>query len=270
MKTELLIAVSDIHCGSDVGLAPPETKTEKGNVIGFGDNHHQSWMWDRWMEGVKEVKAIIGKSRKESVGLLVNGDATEGSHHRNEAALIAADILVHTKMAHDCLKPFANLCGNVFVTKGTECHTRDMENELARLIGAVGKTARAKWLLQINGCLVDAAHHMTVSGRAYLEASAMSILMGNARINYLRSKHPVPSVYLRAHRHCGGHYSDNDGLFAVTGAWQFLTRHGEKVVTDSIPRPSILVLDWRGRRTGALPAVHSITFNPPKHEAQTV
>jgi hypothetical protein len=52
-------------------------------------------------------------------------------------------------------------------------------------------------------------------------------------------------------------------MLAVTGGWQFLTRHGKKVVPDAIPRPSIIVLDWRGLEEGTLPHVHNFTFNPP-------
>lgn len=263
MKIETLVIVSDIHCGSDVGLAPPETKTKSGNIIGFGDNHHQAWLWDNWLAAIPQVKAIIGKS---SAALLVNGDATEGVHHRNESTLVAAAIETHTEMAVECLKPFKKLCRKVFVTAGTECHTLNMETVLAQKLGAVDDKAKDKWLFRVNGCLVDAAHHMTTTARSYLEASAMSILMGNARVNYLRAGHEVPKVFLRAHRHCGGHYSDGQGLFGVTGAWQMLTRHGYKVVTDSIPRPSVMVLDWRGKLAGELPTVHQIMFNPPPHE----
>ena len=264
MNTELLVVVSDIHCGSEVGLAPPCTKTRAGNHVGFGENIHQEWLWNKWCEGIKEVQSIIGK--RKDAALLVNGDATEGSHHRNESELIAADITTHTEMARECLFPIARMCQKSYLTKGTECHTREMETELARLLGAETRKAKDKWHIRINDCLVDAAHHMTTTSRAYLEASAMSILMGNARTNYVRSGHEVPKVYLRAHRHCGGFYSDGAGMFAVTGAWQFLTRHGHKVVTDSIPRPSMIVLDWRGKRPGALPATHAITFNPPQEE----
>jgi hypothetical protein len=107
---------------------------------------------------------------------------------------------------------------------------------------------------------------MTTTSRAYLEASAMSILMGNARNNSIRSGHRVADIYLRGHRHCGGFYTDNAGMFGVTGGWQFLTRHGHKVVTDSIPRPSILILDFRGKKPGELPIHQSITFNPPQDE----
>jgi len=260
-KTELLVVVSDTHCGSVVGLAPPETKTEHGNMIGFGDNVHQEWLWENWLKTAKEAKEIIGKSK---AAMLINGDATEGVHHRNEAEIVAAAILTHTKMAIECLKPFLKMCGKRFVVAGTECHTRDMETFLANEIGAVESKAKDKWLFEINGCLIDAAHHMTTTSRAHLEAGAMSIMMGNARNNAVRSGHRVPSVFLRAHRHCGGYFSDGAGLWGVTGAWQFLTRHGFKVVTDSIPRPTALILDWRGKKSGALPHVHEIVCTPPQ------
>jgi len=260
---KILVIVSDLHCGSVVGLAPPETKTASGNVIGFGENHHQAWLWDRWTTSIKAAKDIVG--RDEAI-LLVNGDATEGVHHRNEAEIVAAKIETHIQMAEECLQPLLKLCSRRIVTAGTECHTRDMETLLAQRIGAEAGKAKDKWLFEINGCLIDAAHHMTTTGRAYLEASAMSILMGNARLNYLRSGHRVPQVFCRAHRHCGGHFSDGQGLFAVTGAWQGLTRHGYKVVTDSIPRPTVLVLDWRKKKRGELPLVHEIISDPPEHE----
>lgn len=98
----------------------------------------------------------------------------------------------------------------------------------------------------------------------------MSILMGNARINCIRAGHEVPQVFLRAHRHCGGVFSDGGGMFGVTGAWQLLTRHGFKVVPDSIPRPSILILDWRGKKSGELPTPHHIFFNPPQHHVTEI
>lgn len=219
------------------------------------------------MNGVQKVREI---AKGEKMALLLNGDACEGVHHKNNAELVAAKIEEHIRMTEECLAPLLVSADKRFVVKGTECHTRDIESLLADRIGAETKKAKDKWHICINGCAVDAAHHMGTSSRAYLEASLMSIQMGNARLNYLRAGHPVPKVFLRGHRHCGGYYSDGQGLFAVTGGWQFLTRHGHKVVTDSIPRPSMLVLDWRDKPEGALPYVHDITFNPPPHEQTAI
>jgi hypothetical protein len=266
MKIQLLGVVSDLHCGSNVGLCPPEVETEAGNKVSHGDNLHQKWLWEMWQEGIGRFKKIVGKS---PVALMVNGDATEGAHHRNEKDLVLAMDL-HTGIAVECLRPLTKLCAKVFVTKGTECHTLDMENVLADKLGAESGRAHDKWLLEMGGCLIDAAHHMTTTSRAHLEAGAMSILMSNAALNYARSKQRIPNIFLRAHRHCGGWYSDGSGMFVVTGAWQMLTRHGHKVVTDSIPRPSIMILDWRGRPEGSLPQIHEIKFAPPQHEIHKV
>ncbi len=262
MSAKLLCVVSDLHCGSDVALCPPEIKSEKGNVTSFGDNRHHAWLWDNWRNGADRVRTIAGK---DPIALLINGDAIEGVHHRNNKDLVAQDMERHIAMTRECLKQY-DFCRERYVVAGTECHTQGLESLLAKEIKAKTAKAKDKWLIEMHGCLVDAAHHMGTTSRAYLEASLMSIHMGNARVNYERSGHRVPKVFLRGHRHCGGHYCDGSGLFAVTGAWQFLTRHGFKVVTDSIPRPNVLVLDWRNKERGELPSVHESFFTPPQDE----
>ena len=71
-------------------------------------------------------------------------------------------------------------------------------------------------------------------------------------------------MFLRGHRHCGGVFNDGAGIWGVTGAWQMLTRHGFKVVPDSIPSPTALVLDWRDKKSGELPTPIEIKFRNPQ------
>lgn len=262
MNNKLLVVVSDLHCGSTVGLMHPDAETSDGNTIGFGKNYHQQWLWEKWTEAGKLVEGIAGN---DPYVLLVNGDATEGIHHKSPE-VVAQLIDDHCRIAAKCLGDLAGEASAVLVTKGTECHTHNIENYLAKLIGAKGGTARDQWNFRIHGCRINAAHHMPTSARAYLEASAMSIVLGNARLNCLRAGQEPAKVFLRAHRHCGGWYSDGSAMIASTGGWQFLTRFGHKAVTDSVPRPSVLVLDWRGCDEGSLPRIHDLTFNPPAPE----
>jgi len=257
----LLAVVSDLHCGSEWGLAPREFKLRGGNVVTIGDNLCQQWMADEWDKGIARVKQI---SDGEPIALLVNGDATEGVHHRNNKELIAAEMDRHIEMAKTCLAPLVKMARKTFIVKGTECHTQDLETILAMDIKAEGGEARDKWLIDIHGCLVDATHHMPVTGRVHLEASALSIVMTNARSGASRCGYRLPNVFLRAHRHCGGKYDDGTSLIGVTGGWQFITRHGHKVVPDAIPSPTILVLDWRTKQPGELPLVHEIKSIPPQ------
>jgi len=254
------VVISDLHCGSDVGLMPEVWENDVGNEIKA--NPYQRWLsenfhytWGRVLEYLDGYPFI----------LTVNGDAIEGIHHRS-TEMVSQKWEEHLDIAIRCIKPYSDLAEKIYITKGTECHTQSLEDALARELGA--SEARNKWLYEVNGCLVDAAHHMTTSSRAANEASAYSIQMTNARVNYQRVGHRVPSVFLRAHRHAPGVWSDCYGTWVVTGAWQLLTRFGYKAVTDSIPTPTIAVLDWSYSLPGELPIVHQFHAIPPQSEIE--
>lgn len=259
-QPQLVIVVSDLHCGSHVGLSHPEAELESGNTIGIGNNVLQQWLWACWEDGTKRAMDYCGK---DPFGLVVNGDATEGVHHGG-AQIVAQKIEEHAAIAGLCLAPMAERAEKTYVVKGTECHTRDIENLLAANLGAEGGKAKDKWLIEVHGTLCDFAHHVGVTSRRYLEASGLSIAMGNARQNYLDAGHRAPRVFMRGHRHCGGWYTSGHAAIGVTGGFQMLTRHGHKVVTDSIPHPSIIVLDWRGLPKDSIPNAKLIKFDPPQ------
>jgi hypothetical protein len=250
------VVVSDLHVGSSVGLWPCGFETSYGNSIGIGSNLHQRWLWDCWQAATKAAVSHFGA---DPWVLIVNGDCIEGRHHGSQE-LVAEKNKDHSDAAVAALHPLATRAVSSHFVAGTQCHTGDWEEYIAQQ--CAGQYEGDKALLDIHGSLVDVAHHMPTTSRAYLEAGAMSIVMGNARLNYARSGQKLPRVFIRAHRHCGGYYSDNHALFLVNGAWQMLTRHGHKVVGDSICRPSLTILDWRGLPQGSLPGVKVLTYEP--------
>lgn len=264
-----LLQVSDLHVGSDVGLCPPEFRLEKGNIVTFGDNYHQQWLWEKYRNDVfPRAMRIIGD---DPFVLLVNGDVTEGIHHGGKETL--ADTLeIHAENAKAVLDPLCELADIVLFTFGTRCHTHTVENMLAKHYGKTPETsmAKQKWLFDMHGVLIDAAHHMGVTKRAYLEGSSLSIEMGNARLNYARSQHRIPMLFMRGHRHTHGVYSDGRARAACTGAWQMLTSHGHQVVTDSIPAPSMIVHDFSKTEFGTLPTITEILARPPETQALVV
>jgi hypothetical protein len=262
MSAKLLVTFSDIHCGSTVALSHPEAKQTSGNVIGHGSNLLHAWLWENWLATIAKVGEYCGGD--EAI-ICANGDLVEGNHHRTHE-ITALSVEEHANNAILCLEPWKSIASRWIITEGTECHTQRIEHYIA---GQLDTKAKAKWLWEQNGCLIDAAHHISATSRAYLEASLLSIAMGNARLNYARSSHRVPSIFLRAHRHCHGHYSDGRGMIGIAGAWQFLTRHGQKVVTDAIPAPSVLVHDWRGCAHGELPIVKEFLVTPPQDEIES-
>jgi hypothetical protein len=255
------VVVSDLHCGSVVGLWPDNHKTESGNIVALGNNLHQQWLWDCWNDKDQKIADHFGK---DPFVLIVNGDCIEGRHH-GSSEVVASLNYDHALAAIECLLPLAQKASAVYMTAGTECHVGDWEKMIAKNINA--KWLGDKGLLELNGTLIDIAHHMPTSARAYLEAGAMSITMGNARQNYARVGHRVPKVYLRGHRHVGGVFNDGSGVFMVTPAWQMLTRYGHKVVGDSICRPGFGILDWRGCGKNELPATKLVNYEPSQATA---
>lgn len=261
-RAEVGIVLSDIHCGSIFGLMPPTFEVDAGNFITHGNNYCQIWLWQKWEEFWAEAMDIL---RGDSFNLFLNGDMTEGVHHGTQE-IVAAKKREHWRIAKEVLEPKTKLALNTYFTEGTECHTNDMEHDLAKVLnGAEGK-AKPKWLVEMNGIIIDMTHHIGTTSRSYLEATAFSVGMGNAMLNQVRSGHKVARLFFRGHRHCGGYYSDGHGGLAITPGWQFLTRHGRKVVPDSVPRPGGTIFDFRGVKEGRLPAVHNIFFEPPQDE----
>jgi hypothetical protein len=92
--------------------------------------------------------------------------------------------------------------------------------------------------------------------RSYLEASALSITLGDIRNQRSRSGAEVPKVIVRSHRHRFGLYEDGYGMMVALPAWQALTRFGRKVVPGAMPQCGIVILDWRNVEDGGTPVVH--------------
>ena len=257
--SKLLVVLSDLHCGSDVGLLPDSVQLDDGQFIGHGANKWQTWLWREWL---KMRSWALEISSGDPFDLLLNGDCIEGIHHRSDE-VVAAKLLEHVTIAREALRSLTENANEVYATRGTECHTRDLETFLMKSLDR-GK-AHDFIQFDFNGVLVDARHHMPVTSRLHLEASALSIVASNNRANAIRAGHRPARIFLRGHRHVPGVFSDGEVMVGVTGGWQGLTRHGKKVVADSIARPSCLILDARNTPHGELPAIHHRVFNPPQH-----
>lgn len=258
-----LLTISDTHCGSDVGLMPPPNTFKLYDGAGNTQNPLQKIMWEVYQDHLKQA---LLKLKGVPFVLVLNGDMVDGVHHKSTEALVK--VIDHSRCAVACLKPIANEAirsgGKVVMVMGTECHTNRDEQGIGKELGCVSPKDRQDLYafdgvdMTINGVLVNALHHISTTSRAYLEASGLSISMGNAILNRARDKQPVPQVFLRAHRHTAGFYSDGRSLIAVQGAYQFKTRYGNKVVPDSGTFPSMTVLDWRNKKNGELPAIEMI------------
>lgn len=261
----LNVFFSDPHCGSDVGLLVPDVDLSTGNSVNINKNSWQGWLYKCFLDFQNKVKTIVGN---EPYIVTMGGDTIEGAHHGTDE-LVAAKIQDHLAIAKAAFTPLVSKAARVYMVRGTECHVRDLETALAkewnREYGNIaGNRAHDSIQYELNGCLYDVRHHMPTSGRKWLEMNALGAIAHNNRLNALAAGHEPARIFLRAHRHINGNIDDGDIMVAVCGAWQGLTRHGNKVVTDSVCRPSFIILDHRHKEHGQLPTVHKFVYNPPK------
>lgn len=260
----LLALGSDTHCGSSLGLMPPDFISAEGNPI--GQNPVQEWFWKCWIDA---HVWLAEKTGNDPYAQVWNGDLTEGVHH-GAKQLISNQLQDHIDPAVALLSQYpVRRATKTYVVKGTECHTGDLEEVVAKNIGAEKNPATGKHTFDILrmkmcGIPISIRHHFPATSRSYLEASQHSIQMGNAIIEAHRNHSEIPRILVGSHRHRPGHFSDGESLTVVTPAWQALTRHGYKVVPDGNANPGLYLLDWRNKPDGELPEVHSILFKAPQ------
>jgi len=238
----LLLAVSDLHCGSTVGLTPPDYPLLDDGAWKL--NRVQDWIWQQWSGFVSWAKTYADD---RPLVLLLNGDLIEGLHHGTKE-VVHADPGIHARMAVDCLLPLARIATRIYVVRGTGAHVgHSSEDSIARTLGAVsdgGIFAKHHWMFRVKDTVVSAKHHISTSSRRALRGTSLSINLEEERAECAAASYQMPDLLIRSHRHVYGHYSTEESQIVVTPAWQALTSYGWKVVPNAVPRIGGVMIDW--------------------------
>ena len=242
-KNPLFLCISDIHCGSTVGIMPASVETIEGQIV--RPNKFQQWLLSDWDKCVRDFHAY---RRGRPFWLILVGDLTEGKHHGG-SQIWSGEEADHGEAAIRLLQPIASKAEVVLSAKGTECHVRNNENWIAKELGATPcpDSGQHSWdtiCIEIGTKLLQVRHHMPATSRVYLESSALGIVLGNTQLSYARHKQRIPDIVVSGHRHRTGTYYDDEGMMVACFAWQGLTRHGHKVVPGSLPKVGFNVLDF--------------------------
>lgn len=234
-KTDVpyVVAVGDIHAGSAFAPCPDEIAGQYDLTL--YSSRVQQWLTRCWGHFADEyVPAVVGRRK---FALLVNGDVLEGNHHGGHQ-LVSAAVKVQRRIALELLRPLAARAAEVYVVKGTECHTRDDEEEIAaelkaRRCPATDNFAPDWWDINVRGVLTSFRHHISTSSRRALGATALGVQLNEEQVQAAGAGTPIPRVVVRSHRHVFGAYEDGNGMAVVLPAWQLHTRHAHKVVPAS-------------------------------------
>ena len=258
---ELVFVVSDLHCGGSGGLLPPGFRTFEGNEV--RQNVGQAWLWPLWEKSIAWAK---DKAAGQPFAIVVNGDVTEGVHHRNKQ-VISVEPEDHVEAARMSLEGLVDGASGVYVVQGTECHTEGVEASIGRELNAVenpetGRHSFVRLELEVNGTLCVFRHHIGTTSRSWLEASQLSIHMREEQVQAARKGTTIPKVLVCSHRHKFGYWGDPSALVVVTPPWQIPTRYAHKVVPNPVIEPGIVSLDWRGLTPGSMPVLDWKIFEP--------
>lgn len=230
-----IVVVSDLHCGSFLGLCPPEITLDDEGIY-----KHSRWQaivwsawqefWDRWVPKV---------TRGEPFAVVVNGDAIDGNPHGSVAAL--ANLEDQAAVALAVLAPVRDMAERFFMIRGTEAHVGKSAQTEMRLARELLKGARkpqkgqtlqnemARWdlLLEFGKELVHFAHHIGTTQSAAYEMTAPMRELTATWMESAQWGHRSPDIIVRSHRHrfCLAEIptARGKGRAVVTPAWQLRT-----------------------------------------------
>lgn len=199
-----IIAISDTHIGSTVGLCPP-------NGIALPDGGHyepnifQDTLFRYWTDFWKNFVPKHIKGAKEVV-IVLNGDLIDGNHH-GTINIATSSTDKQREAAIDMFLPLKKF-GKIFITRGTEAHSgigSEAEEAIAKRLGCkeneIGEYAQWQHWIDVDGVVFQFAHHIGVTSSAAYESSAPMREMVAGLVEAAQWDRSLPDVFVRSHRH---------------------------------------------------------------------
>ena len=225
-----LIAISDTHCGDQMGLCPERIQLAHGGTYRssrFQNYVRRCWdsFWDHW---------VPTATRGEPWALLLNGDIVEGRHHGASHPL-SQNKADQQNVAYEMLAPvIERAAGGVYYVSGSRAHAGEAgedEEKLGARLGAIkdeiGNYSRYELYIRVGKALVHASHHIGVTGSMAYETTALTKEFNEFNAESARSDRPIADILVRSHRHRHSEVrvptSRGYGIIFVTSAWQLKT-----------------------------------------------
>jgi hypothetical protein len=198
------VIISDLHCGCQFGLCPPEIKLDGGGI--YRASPLQIAIWENWESFWNEWVPQV--THNEPYSVIVNGDTQDGVHHRSTTQ-ISHNLSDQQNIAEACLRPIINKCdGQMYIIRGTEAHVgQSAENEerLARSLGVIpddnGNYSRFELWIRTGGILCHIMHHIGSCGSAAYESTAVHKELTESFVEAGRWGDEPPQIVVRSHRH---------------------------------------------------------------------
>lgn len=219
------VAVSDLHCGSFYGLLPPNFETFEG--VPKLQNPGQKFLWDCWLDFANRVESF------QPHFVIINGDDIDGMQKKSHGAeLSLTNWRDQRQAAIATLKVLRSVTRKAkwYFTQGTPYHVGHFgsaEEDIAEAMGGTaypgpgsGKLCREVLLLDIDGVLIEAAHHI-----AFASVYPATPLDKEVRGADADRDERVPDLMIRSHVH---RKKQIDQRIITTPCWELQTRYQRK------------------------------------------
>ena len=244
MSRLVLAVVSDLHCGSTVGLHPA-APTELDNGALYVPSIAQDWLAENWSRFWGRVEQVAGV---DPLHVIVNGDLVDGDHH-GTTEIVSRHPNAQMDIAKACFAPVLDLKPNtVAVIRGTEVHvgkSGSAEESFAKWLVAQGVTVphcpetgnASHWHYRglYDGVLIDAAHHGRIGARPWTKVNATMGLAAQIVMEHAMKQERAPDLAIRSHYH---QWVDTYDAYPTrviqTLAWQLKTAYVHRVAAESL------------------------------------
>lgn len=230
MANTVVAIISDTHIGSHTALSTLTFTNDDGQET--KSSRAQEWIYNAWMDYwnyVKTLAGVVGNSRKSRIVMIHLGDIIDGAHHNGTQFL--PNVKDQETMACELLLPIANLAdGGLFICRGTEAHAGDAAQSEVRIAQELGAKA-CEWslVLNIDGIIIDCAHHGRVGRRDWTSSAANMAV--EIAMDYQRNGEHCPRYVFRGHNHLiddSGEKLANIRAICLP-SWQLRTAFGYRV-----------------------------------------
>jgi len=224
-----LAVVSDLQCGSLFGMLPPDFLTSEG--IPKLQNTGQRYLWDCWVDFSDRMAAF------KPDAILCNGDMIDGRQRKQEGTELSLNLVSdQINAAVACLNVLKKKRPGMkwFFTRGTAYHVGNAgqdEEEIAKSMNAerypsvgTGVYVREILWLDIDGVIIEAAHHIGVSQGFYRLTQLDKEMQWSAMAAKDNTKGiPKADLLIRSHVHNFQHAEHASKQGVVTPCWQLQT-----------------------------------------------
>jgi hypothetical protein len=240
MSKHLVVVISDLHCGSTVGLSPERWEQDDGGF--YAASPAQKWLLERWEQFWETVRSM---KRGRELTVVVNGDIVEGSRF-GQISTVSAETMEY--VAGEMLKPVRKMAKRLYLIRGTPVHVKSgpgAEEQVGRTIGSekIGRNYSAQTLaLNVGGVRFNFSHHPASAGGKlpWTRGTGVRSVAMQIFFNYKEHGEEPPDIVVRSHLHVYDSSPDSAPVFAVrTPAFCLANEFALKVGAQNAPISTI-------------------------------